>query len=256
MKTCSKCKIEKELIDFHFRKDQNKHRMDCKECCRKRDNKRSIKIGKNTFKIVKEKELFKNGFKSCPKCNTIKKLDCFTNQKDKPTGKKSHCKNCVNIKRLNNLDKIYLNYKNYYQKNKIEIIKKNNLYSKKNRIKINQWHKNKRLIEPLFKLKCNIKSLILSSIKRKGYSKKTKTYQILGCSFEEFKQHLERQFTKGMTWKNQGEWHLDHIYPISLAKDEEEIIRLNHYTNFQPLWASDNIKKGNKIIDNTQLKLI
>ena len=59
-----------------------------------------------------------------------------------------------------------------------------------------------------------------------------------------------------MSWENRQEWHLDHIYPVSLAKSEEELIRLNHYTNFQPLWAKDNLQKGNKIIDNKQLKLI
>ena len=49
-----------------------------------------------------------------------------------------------------------------------------------------------------------------------------------------------------MTFENHGEWHLDHIKPISLAKSEEEIIELNHYTNFQPLWAKDNLSKSNK----------
>ena len=51
-----------------------------------------------------------------------------------------------------------------------------------------------------------------------------------------------------MSWENAGQWHYDHIYPVSLAKDEEELIRLNHYTNFQPLWAEDNLRKGSKII--------
>ena len=59
-----------------------------------------------------------------------------------------------------------------------------------------------------------------------------------------------------MNWENQGEWHLDHIYPVSLAKDEQELIKLNHYTNFQPLWAADNLLKGNKVIANTQIKLV
>lgn len=112
----------------------------------------------------------------------------------------------------------------------------------------NNYIKNKRLNNPVFKLKFNIRNLIRNSIKKQGYSKKSKTFEILGCSFEEFKEYLEKQFTEGMTWNNAGEWHLDHIYPISLAKDEQEVIRLNHYTNFQPLWAIDNIKKGNKII--------
>ena len=51
-----------------------------------------------------------------------------------------------------------------------------------------------------------------------------------------------------MTLENHGEWHLDHIIPLAIAKTEEEIIKLNHYTNFQPLWAIDNLKKGAKIL--------
>jgi hypothetical protein len=57
----------------------------------------------------------------------------------------------------------------------------------------------------------------------------------------------EKQFTEGMTWFNHGEWHIDHIYPVSLATDEHHLKKLNHYTNLQPLWAIDNIKKSNKI---------
>ena len=49
-----------------------------------------------------------------------------------------------------------------------------------------------------------------------------------------------------MRWDNHGEWHMDHIKPISLAKTENEILELNHYTNFQPLWANENLSKSNK----------
>ncbi len=55
-----------------------------------------------------------------------------------------------------------------------------------------------------------------------------------------------------MNWNNHDLWHLDHIYPVSLAKDENHLIELNHYTNFQPLWAVDNIKKSNKLNYETQ----
>jgi hypothetical protein len=121
--------------------------------------------------------------------------------------------------------------------------------------KLNEYQKNKKQTNPLFKLRGNISNLIYISIKKQGYTKRSQTYKILGCTYEEFKIHLENQFTKGMSWENQGEWHLDHIYPVSLAKDEEELYKLNHYTNFQPLWAEDNFKKGNKIIEQ-QLKLL
>lgn len=162
--------------------------------------------------------------------------------------------------KLNNKEEINNKAKIYYQKNKEVISEKSKEYQKINREKIKKYIKgyvkNRRKIEPLFKLRMNIRNLIGNSIKNKGYTKKTKTFEILGCSYEEFKQHLERQFKKGMTWDNLGQWHLDHIYPVSIAKDEAELIKLNHYTNFQPMWAAENISKGNKIIPNTQIKLI
>jgi hypothetical protein len=71
---------------------------------------------------------------------------------------------------------------------------------------------------------------------------------MLGCSYEDFKLHIEAQFVSGMSWENRSEWHLDHIIPVSSAINEDDLIRLNHYTNFQPLWAVDNLKKSNKLI--------
>ncbi len=70
----------------------------------------------------------------------------------------------------------------------------------------------------------------------------------LGCSIEEFRRHLESQFTEGMSWDNYGllGWHIDHKVPLDSAVSEEEVKRLCHYTNLQPLWALDNWKKGNK----------
>ena len=162
------------------------------------------------------------------------KKEWIKNNKDKIEGhRKKHIEN----------NKEY--YKEYYKENKQKI----NKYYKK-------YQKQKRELNPLFKLRVNIGNLIRLSITKKGFKKQSKTFKILGCSYEEFKQHIERQFKKGMTWENQVEWHLDHIYPVSLAKDENELLKLNHYTNFQPMWAIENIIKGNKIIENTQIKLI
>ena len=101
----------------------------------------------------------------------------------------------------------------------------------------------------LFSVKIKIRWCIKSAFKKNGYTKKSKTYDILGISYNEFKLYIESKFTEGMKWENHGQWHLDHIIPVSSAKTEEEIIKLNHYTNFQPLWAEDNLKKGNKIQD-------
>lgn len=71
---------------------------------------------------------------------------------------------------------------------------------------------------------------------------------MLGCSYEELITHLESKFIIGMNWRNYGEWHIDHIIPISSGKTIEEIESLSKYTNLQPLWAEDNIRKGASII--------
>ena len=114
---------------------------------------------------------------------------------------------------------------------------------------MNNYMKNRINTDSLFKFKSNVRGLIYQSFKRKknnDWNKKTKTENILGCKFEEFKIYIEKQFTNGMNWENQGKWHLDHIKPLKLAETEEDVIKLNHYTNFQPLWAEDNLKKGSK----------
>lgn len=83
----------------------------------------------------------------------------------------------------------------------------------------------------------------------------TKSEEIVGCTLEELRQHIESQFTEGMSWDNYGEWHLDHIKPLSSFNivDEEKLCinideakKANHYTNLQPLWAADNMKKSNR----------
>ncbi len=82
------------------------------------------------------------------------------------------------------------------------------------------------------------------------YIKKTsKTFEVLGCTPQFLKQYLEQKFLDGMSWNNYGYygWHIDHIIPISHAKNEDEIYKLCHYTNLQPLWAKDNLTKNNKL---------
>ena len=118
------------------------------------------------------------------------------------------------------------------------------------------YNKNRKTIDPLYKLKCNIRSLIGDYIKKGGYNKRTKTTQILGCTFEEFKQHIESKWESWMNWNNYGNpkdgiyelnktWDIDHITPITLAKTEEGVIALNHYTNLKALCSYVNrfIKK-------------
>lgn len=111
-----------------------------------------------------------------------------------------------------------------------------------------KYNSNRRKIDDNFKNKMSIRNLINGAIKRKGYKKNSKTFDILGCDYETFKAYFESLFKPGMTWENHGYWHIDHIYPVSKAKDEQHLLQLNHYTNLQPLWADENWAKGTKII--------
>lgn len=178
--------------------------------------------------------------KFCTKCKLEKEFTEFGIVKTGSDRLRCYCKKCNNELiaeyRKNNEDRIKQSKKNYRLKN----VDKVKVYR-------NKYKNNKRNTDFFYKLKYNTSNLIRLSIAKKGYTKKSKTFEILGCSYEEFKVHIENQFIKGMSWDNRSEWHLDHIYPVSLAKDEEHLLKLNHYTNFQPLWAEDNIRKGNKI---------
>ena len=99
---------------------------------------------------------------------------------------------------------------------------------------------------PLNRITMSMRTRVSSYCKKIQVDKNFKTMDALGCTAQEFKQHLESKFTQGMSWENYPKWHVDHIKPISLATTEQEAIELSHYTNLQPLWAADNLSKGNK----------
>ena len=200
MKICTKCNINKNLIEFYVDKKQSSgYRPSCKECEKKyRDSRKSIR-SEYDKKYYKENKEIKDNYK-----------------------------------------------KKYYQKNKTKIIKK-----------ITEYQNEKCKNDSIFAFGRKVRNMVRSSFNRKQnrYKKPQRTELILGCSIEEFKNYIESKFTKGMSLKNHGEWHLDHIIPISSAKSEEEILILNHYTNFQPLWAKENLSKSNKVLQK-QLTLI
>ena len=79
-----------------------------------------------------------------------------------------------------------------------------------------------------------------------GYSQGMKLEAVISTDF--FKKKIEKKFIEGMSWDNHGEWHIDHITPISYANTEEDVLKLNHFSNFQPLWEFDNLSKGNRFI--------
>ena len=111
-----------------------------------------------------------------------------------------------------------------------------------------KYHRDRYKTEELYKFKTNIRKVVYSAFKRKGHDKDFKSRQILGEEWSVIKDYIESQFSEGMTWDNYGEWVFDHKIPMSICKTVEETIILNHYTNFQPLWAKDNLQKSAKIL--------
>lgn len=120
-----------------------------------------------------------------------------------------------------------------------------------------RYVKGRRAVDIDFRIKLNITSAMYRALN--GNDKSDHTIELLGCSIEYLRHYLEDQFVEGMTWDNYGRngWHIDHIIPLSYFDftDPEQQKRAWHYTNLRPLWAIDNMQKGNKI-EERQLILL
>lgn len=180
--------------------------------------------------------------------------------------------------RLNNKEKIKASRKAYYLKNKERENLNSKLYRERNKDKVKvmrenwlkentDYHHNyymENREEELRKAVARNKKYYNEKPERKirvlygcrirralnGKMKSATTNKLLGCSSEYLKRYLEELFSEGMTWENYGEWHIDHIRPCSSfdLTDPEQQRACFHYTNLQPLWAKDNLKKNNKYI--------
>jgi len=191
--------------------------------------------------------------KVCTKCKIEKSYSEFNKEKKAKNGLRSKCKSCRKKYRQENKEHIKKWHTKYYKHNRKRIIRQNKKYKVDNKELYNKYYRERKKTEPLFKLKCNLRSRTNMAFKSKGYSKNTKTQEMLGVDWEVAKQHIERQFTKGMNWDNYGEWHIDHIIPLSSAKTPERLKQLCHYTNLQPMWAEENLSKSDKIIGQQTL---
>lgn len=240
-KICSKCDIEKETCEFRKRKDsKDGFRTECKEC--------SYLVWKKYRD--KNSELIKN-----------KKKDDYNKNRKKILNRVKKYRE-ENIDVVREKDRIRSNekyksnpeiYQSYYNKNKEFILEYKKFWSKKNHQKIKEqkreYIKNRNKNDFIFNLRNRMRSTVYSYLKKLEITKNNKTFDIVGCSPIFLKEHLEKQFVDGMSWENRKDWHIDHIIPLSSAKTEEELYKLCHYTNLQPLWAEDNLKKSNKIVE-------
>lgn len=242
MKVCTKCKIEKEITEFVKRVGTpDGYRPNCKMCYNlykkeKRGNaseldKEKDKEYRQNYRKLNYDKILENGRKYQ---ENNKEKEFIRKKKYRDENREKCNEKGRNYKKINK-EKIKNDSKEYYQNNK----HKRQIY-----------YNNKRKTDSLYRLTGNMRSRINLFIKTKKINKSNKTFDLIGLEPIELKNYLGKLFTEGMTWKNYGDWHIDHIIPLSSATNEDEIYKLCHYTNLQPLWAEDNLKKSNKILIN------
>ena len=243
MKVCCKCKVLKELSDFHnCSRSKDGLKSSCKEC----RNSASVIRRMNEDVKLKDKEYYINNKEKIKKYKKeyykINKEEILEKNKEYYNDNKDYINNRNKNYTINNKEDISKYQKEYYIINK-EIL---NEYKK-------SWFSEKYKTDNVFRLKNSISSLIRSSLKKNGFVKKSKSVDILGCNIEELKIYLESKFEDWMSWENYGKydgspksgWDIDHNIPLSTGSTEEDIINLNYYTNLQPLcgYINRNIKK-------------
>lgn len=251
MKTCTKCKISKELTQFNKRaKAADGLTHYCKPCLaegnrkwqaenkdRMADYRRSYNV-ENADKIKAYRGRYEAENKEkVRKAKADKYLRtrerCLAKVKENSAKRKPEILAYSAAYREANREKLRANQREYMKLNKEE-----------RAAYMLRYAVERRKTDPLFNLKGRLRSRIGGFLSKKGFGKTKKTYELIGCSYEHLVQHLENQFLPGMTWENRSTWHVDHRIPLASAKNEEEIYKLFHYTNLQPLWAAQNISKG------------
>lgn len=240
----------------------------CKECKRAYylEN-REVITAKNRerYRAKHPNEILPDGFKRCSVCKEVRPTEHFGRSSSSKDGLRSQCKECRKAQYRRDAETIKAKRKRHYQKNKERILQQVAAYRQRNqclyreyyqkyysknaeRIKLNVKRARYRRLQSdiEFRLLSNYRTRIYKALK--GIEKPARTEELIGCTIEELKAHLEKQFRPGMSWNNYGEWHVDHIRPCSSfdLTDEAQARECFHYTNLQPLWAHENIAKSDK----------
>lgn len=219
MKTCTKCKIDKDFKEFS--KDRSKvdgYCCSCKACSKLKDKLSTLKHREKRLVRDRKYHMENRDTRNANRLALYKETYVVT----RPKRDKEYYKQY---------------YKDYWFANKEKKLKQ---ARERNAIR--------REEDPIFKLALNLRGRLNKAV-RKGF-KKGSAVSDLGCSIEEFKKYLESKFKPGMTWDNYGRkgWHIDHIIPLTKVDltNLEEFKMVVHYTNLQPLWWDENLSKGNR----------
>lgn len=207
------------MTEFYKRNEYvNTWTSQCKACIQARN--RSHKV-----------DPVQEGTKTCTRCIIEKPVADFGPMKTAFDGRKPHCNACHALLNIE-----------YVERNRDEVNARwraaNPRHAERNR--------ERRAEDPSYRIRCNLSVRVSSALRNAGTKKSTRTMELTGCSIQELRTHLESKFEEGMTWENHGEWHIDHIRPCASFDllNVEDQRQCFHWTNLQPLWALDNLRKS------------
>lgn len=276
-KVCSKCGVEKDIEEFSRSKvTKSGFASWCKQCNREDASRRwearkGSPLAKRTKKDSPKSKI--DGYRICIVCGKDIPIELFEKDARKEDGHTYRCLDCSkklkqewavahkdviseNRRKKKNADPEqykqakhdeYMRHretyresgKRYYEDNKYEFIQQCIAYKKRRYKEF-----------PHTKIADNMRQRVRAALK--GMSKAQHTLEMLGCTIEEYKAYLEQHFTERMSWDNYSfyGWHIDHIKPLAMfdLSDPEEQKKAFHYSNTQPLWWTDNLKKGARYI--------
>lgn len=193
--------------------------------------------------------------KQCTRCGVVKDLDEYHRMFGQPDGRRPVCKTCRKSDGAAEYQKTRpkrIKYQEGYRaKNRAMLADKQReyllLHRTRIRLKRREWERLRVATDVNFRLRRRLRARVHSALKASGGAKKAAaTMDLIGCSAENLRAHIERQFRPGMSWGNVGRWHIDHIRPCASfdLTDPAQQRACFHYTNLQPLWAADNLRKG------------
>lgn len=275
-KICNTCNEKKDLDKFEFRKESRIYLNKCKNCdsLEGKNKRKNISLLKGEhISLTLDME---NKWRICYTCKEKKDFDEY---RILPNGRPfCNCNKCISEYNKNyryghkrgemlerkrkyyeeNKEKININFKKYREENKELVLERKRIYREKYREKINEkqrsqearknrrnWARNKMQTDPQFAIAQKLRKRIKNAFSVRDVKKLAKTEELLGCTIDFFKNHIEKLFTPNMSWDilNTGIINLDHIIPISSFNllIREEQLKCFHYTNYQPLWATTRI---------------
>lgn len=247
-KICGECLEEKEAKCFSIRQKKNSEhkwlRKECKDCENKRRKEKYASDPERRRRIIRKNMEYES-------INREKRLNYYKEYRSKNIDKK---KQMAKDRYEKNKEEIKRQRREYYKKDPERHKKIVSIYGKANKDKLLAGkrinHKRKKETDLNYKVMKTLRGRLTAAIKKKG-ERHAKTKELIGCTIKELIIRIESMFWPGMTWQNHGVhgWHVDHIIPCDKfdLTNEEEQRKCFHYTNLQPLWAADNIRKSNKL---------